>query len=123
MVWRAGLSCVTSRKKETKLPMALLVSQVFQLPLIHGHREGKPLEQGIGWPEGKCCPVICPCHAACCKKGSAEQAVKASQERIEKGELLRVKGTVGPSHGPIGHGGGLSHYAVVEGYSSPPSSL
>lgn len=58
MVWRAGLSCVTSRKKETKLPMALLVSQVFQLPLIHGHREGKPLEQGIGWPEGKCCPVI-----------------------------------------------------------------
>ena len=50
---RAGLSCVASRNKETKLSLALLRRQVLQLPLVHGHREGKPLEQGVGWPEGR----------------------------------------------------------------------
>lgn len=67
--------------------------------------------------------MMCPCYAMSCNKGSAEQAVKAPQEGIEKGELLLVKDTVGPSQRLIGQSEGLSRYSVVEGYSSPPLSL
>lgn len=105
------MSCVASRNEETKLSLALLIRQVFQLPLIHGHREGKPLEQGVGWPEGRCYPVMCLCYTVCCNKGSAEEAVKTPQEGIEKGELLLVKDTVGSSQGLIGQSEGLSRYS------------